>query len=328
MWAGRKPLAKVAMANRHTDLIDISPDRMDPNPDNPRLVFREADMNQLLESIREVGIKVPLTVYFDNRRYKLIDGERRWRCARRLNLRTVPAIVQPKPGRLENLLMMFNIHNVRVDWDLMPMALKLQQVAELLKAEDRPVRPRDLAGVTGLSVATVNRALELLDLPEKYQQLLVQEAEKPRDKQQITADLFIEINKSKRVVRSYAPEVFKRVTEDEYVDSFVTKYRSGVVNNVVRFRDISRMARAERAGGSPDEAVPMIVDLVRVPGLRIEDAYRDTVRSAYETRETVTRITTLIDRLRDIHSGSRVARQLAVHLRDLQREVNRLLGDA
>src|SRR4051794_1824555 len=116
------------MVARTAPLQEISPDIIRSNPDNPRLIFREDEMSQLLESIRQVGIRVPLSVYPDGRHYTLIDGERRWRCARKLNLKTVPVIAQPKPAKLENILMMFNIHNVRVDWDLMPMALKLHEV--------------------------------------------------------------------------------------------------------------------------------------------------------------------------------------------------------
>src|SRR5439155_10016510 len=90
-------------------LEELNPDKIDANPDNPRLIFREDELNQLLESIREVGIQVPLAVYRKRQRFILIDGERRWRCARKLNLATVPAIVQPQPTRLEDILIMFNI---------------------------------------------------------------------------------------------------------------------------------------------------------------------------------------------------------------------------
>src|SRR5712692_8995301 len=107
------------MALGDSTLQEIPSSKIDQNPDNPRLIFREEELNQLLDSIREVGIQVPLAVYRKGQRFVLIDGERRWRCARKLNLATVPAIVQPKPNRLENILMMFNIHNVRSDWELM-----------------------------------------------------------------------------------------------------------------------------------------------------------------------------------------------------------------
>ncbi len=193
------------MTRTVTPLQEISPDRVKQNPDNPRLIFQEDEMNELLESIREVGIKVPVSVYLDGHHFTLLDGERRWRCAKKLNLKTLPAIVQPKPSRLENFLMMFNIHNVRVDWDLMPMALKLGDVRDMLTKEGKDTSPKSLSAVTGVRLPTIRRALELLDLPTKYRKMLLKEAEKPRSQQKIKADLFIEVYKSMRAVERYVP---------------------------------------------------------------------------------------------------------------------------
>ena len=118
--------------------------------------------------------------YADGAHYVLIDGERRWRCAKRLNLKDVPSIVQPKPTRLENLLMMFNIHNVRLDWDLMPMALKLAEVRTMLEKSGKASDVKALSAITGVPSSTVKRAFDLLDLPAKYQKMLIKEAAKPR----------------------------------------------------------------------------------------------------------------------------------------------------
>lgn len=307
-------------------LEQISPDAIEPNPDNPRLVFREQEMNQLLESIREVGIKVPLSVYAEGERYVLIDGERRWRCSRRLNLDFVPALVEPKPTRLQNILTMFNIHNVRVDWDLMPMALKLDEVRKLLENDGMPSKAKDLSAITGVPLPTVRRALELLELPKKYQKMLLDEAEKPRDQQKITADLFVEINKSKRAIERYVPEVFEAIPEDQYVESMVEKYRSGVIKNVVHFRDVSRMARAERAGEDPEDVVPTLIDFVRTPTVSVQDAYHETVETAYQARDLTTRVSSLIGLLRDGPRPSRLPTELKDLLADLRAEIDRILG--
>jgi len=136
------------MAKAAATLQQIPPDEIRKNPDNPRSVPR-GGMNELLESIKSGGIRVPVSLYEDGDHYFLIDGERRWRCAKKLNFKAMPAIVQPKPTRLENILMMFNIHNVRVDWDPMPMALKLREVVTLLEKEGQPTNAKALAAVTG-----------------------------------------------------------------------------------------------------------------------------------------------------------------------------------
>jgi ParB/RepB/Spo0J family partition protein len=53
------------------------------NPHNPRLLFDRDDLHVLRESIRRVGILVPLTVYKEKSTsdYVILDGQRRWMCA-------------------------------------------------------------------------------------------------------------------------------------------------------------------------------------------------------------------------------------------------------
>jgi ParB/RepB/Spo0J family partition protein len=313
------------MAAGNTTLQQLDPRKIDPNKDNPRLIFREAEMNALLDSIHEVGIKVPLSVHREHQRFTLIDGERRWRCAMKLNLKAVPCIIQPKPGRLENILTMFNIHNVRSDWDLMPTALKLADVQTLLAKEGRSISPRDLAGLTGLSLPTVRRALELLELPKEYQDELMVEAAKPKDQQKIKADLFIEINKAKSALKRYVPQVLEQVSEDQFVDSMVYKYRTGKVPAVTSFREISRMARAERAGENPSDVAPVLVRLVRRRAMSIESAYEETVAAAYRARDLTSRAGSLAEKLAELRAGQRLSNELIESLRRLRGEIDRLL---
>jgi ParB family chromosome partitioning protein len=309
-----------------TPLQSVSPDKIRPNPDNPRLVFREEEMTQLMNSIREVGIKVPVSLYEDGGRFFLIDGERRWRCAKRLNLKAVPSIIQPKPTKLENLLMMFNIHNVRLDWDLMPMALKLGEVRAMLEKLGKAADVKALSAITGVPTATVKRAFDLLDLPVKYQRMLLKEAEKPRKEQRIKPDLFIEIYKSLHTIERYTPEVLDTVKKAEYVDAMVGKYMSGVVDNVVGYREVTKIARAEKAGFDRSHAIPTIIRLVRKKGYGIKQAYEDTVQAAYEQRDLVSKLRSMAERLADLKSPVGLSQDVLDALRALRSEVARLLS--
>ena len=162
-------------------LESISPDLIYQNPENPRLIFRQEEMDELLESIRNTGIQVPLTVYRNKEgKVILLDGERRWRCAKKLNLKAVPIIVHPEPDKLGNILMMFHIHNVRVQWDPLVIAYKLRDIMSALKKEGRPNGPKELAVLTGISNRSIQRYLDLLNLPVKYGELLFKELEKPK----------------------------------------------------------------------------------------------------------------------------------------------------
>ncbi len=309
-------------------LEHVSPDDIKPNPDNPRLIFREQEMNELLSSIAAVGIKVPLSIYEDRPgKYILIDGERRWRCAKRLNLKEIPVIIQPKPSRLENLLMMFNIHNVRLDWDLMPMALKLKEVQQLLVKEGKDASPKNLSGITGVSLPTVKRALELLELPEKYRKMLLREAEKPKDQQRIKPDLFVEIHKSRNVIEKYVPGFFDSISKNQYLDAMISKYLSGTINNVVKFRDVSKIARAEKVGEDASHVKPALMKLVKEKNYSIEQAYRDTVEAQYKARDFLTKAKAFLEVLNDYKTGDSFSAELKEELLRIQSKISKLLRD-
>ncbi len=61
---------------------DLPLDSISPNPRQPRTVFDEEAMNELVESIREVGMLQPIVVRpLGGARFELVMGERRWRAA-------------------------------------------------------------------------------------------------------------------------------------------------------------------------------------------------------------------------------------------------------
>lgn len=308
-----------------TPLKEINPDSIKPNPENPRLIFREEEMSELLESIREVGIKVPLSVYPEGKHYVLLDGERRWRCAKKLNLDALPAIIHPKPSRLENLLMMFNIHNVRVDWDLMPMAYKLGDIQKMLIKEKKLGTAKELAAVTGVRLPTVKRALELLNMPEKYKKMLMKEAEKPRREQKVTADVFIEVYKSMHTIERHSPEVFEKVKKDQYVDSMVGKYINGVIDNVVDYRDIGKIARGENKGADKKNSTRAIVKLVTDNTYNVKDAFKNTVESSYKKHDLILEIKSISKLLKD-YSCQGIDKETRNLLSMLRDEIDCLLG--
>jgi len=206
------------------------------------------------------------------------------------------------------------------------MAYKLQDVQKMLEKERKPTTPRNLAAITGLSPSMISRALKVLALPKKYQRLLLQEGNKPRDKQKITADLFIEINGALRAVEKYTPEVFESVSPTKFVDAMFLKYTDGVENNVVNFRNISKIARAEKAGINKARVIPILIALVKKPKYCIEDAYADTVSIAYEVRTLNSKASSLADSLSRYPSAKSLPNQLKSSLLRLKEEISKLLG--
>ena len=67
---------------------------IEPNPDQPRKYFDEAQLNELAESIRQYGVLQPLLVQKKRDHYEIVAGERRWRAARIAGVEKSPVIVR------------------------------------------------------------------------------------------------------------------------------------------------------------------------------------------------------------------------------------------
>jgi len=73
----------------------IPVDRIDPNPQQPRLAFNEETLQELSASVKEHGILQPILVRpLEAGRYQLIAGERRWRASKLAGLETIPALIE------------------------------------------------------------------------------------------------------------------------------------------------------------------------------------------------------------------------------------------
>src|SRR5437899_3091155 len=138
----RQSLAPGSVGVKH-----IPTTALEPNPHNPRRLFDPAPLETLRESIDKVGILVPLTVYWAkaHRKWIILDGQRRWICAKALQLKAVPANEVAEPSVVQNIVTMFQIHKLREDWELMPTALTLDVLMRALK-EQRDIRLAELTG--------------------------------------------------------------------------------------------------------------------------------------------------------------------------------------
>jgi ParB/RepB/Spo0J family partition protein len=263
-----------------TSISLIEPQKLRPNPENPRLIFRVDELRVLQDSIKHQGILVPLTVYREGKNYVILDGERRWRCALKLALDTIPAIVQPKPAPLQNLMMMFAIHNQRQEWDPLPTAYKLQELEERITA-DRGRQPTEseLAEFASITRGEVRRLKALLALPQEYRTELMDELEKPRPEQVLTVDHVLEATRgaaalAKRGILSDQEEV-------KLGRAVVDKFKGGILKSTVEPRLLARMARAvEREEITPVVAHRAAVRIISDPEYTVEDAYKSSVQEA------------------------------------------------
>jgi len=284
-------------------LADIPVDRIRPNPDNPRLTFRQGELEELQESIRQYGIQVPLAVFKSGADYVLIDGERRWRSASKLNLKEVPALVQTEPTPLSNLLLMFNIHALREQWDLLTIALKLPTVVRLLSKElQRQPKEAEIATKTGLSRSVIRRCRLLMDLPQEHKNQLLAELKKPKSKQELSEDLFIEIEKALRTVIRAMPDLVP--DKNKARKALLAKYRTKIIDNIVDFRKVAKIARASTLGVAASITKEAIARILQDPKYSVAQAWQDTAAEAYAEHDIVSRIEALLSRLNNLEAAA------------------------
>jgi ParB family chromosome partitioning protein len=82
-------------AGRSQGVRVIPLDRIEPNPQQPRMEFDEDALKELASSIREHGVLQPILVRpIGPARYQLVAGERRWRASRAAGLESIPALIE------------------------------------------------------------------------------------------------------------------------------------------------------------------------------------------------------------------------------------------
>lgn len=316
----------MAVSTFEKTLLEIPVEKIDRNPENPRLFFRQNELDELTDSIRRYGVQVPIAVYKESGRFILIDGERRWRCSLKLNKKTIPAIIQEKPDALTNLMLMFNIHALREQWDLLTIALKLPRVIELYKKKNNyEPNERELSEETGLSRSIIRRSKLLMNLPENHIDLIKAELKKPNSNQRISEDFYIEMERALTTVSRSMPDVLTNPVQIENARQvLLEKYQKGIIQNITDFRKLAKVARASYVEADIEVARKEINNVLSVQAYTIEEAYKKSVSDAYIERDIKTNIESLIEELNSLDRTS-IDIALLELLEQLGEVVNKML---
>lgn len=146
---------------------ELPMDAITPNPRQPRTVFDEDALAELVHSIREVGLLQPVVVrQVGPERYELVMGERRWRAATRAGLATLPAIVRrTEDADLLRDALLENLH--RSELNALEEAAAYDQLLT-----DFACTHEELATRIGRSRPQISNTLRLLKLPAVVQRRL------------------------------------------------------------------------------------------------------------------------------------------------------------
>lgn len=183
--------------NDEDRIINISPDLIQTNPYQPRNLFAEASLKELIDSIAEHGIFQPLIVTRLGSEFQLIAGERRLRAALELKLKTVPVIVRKadEQKKLE-LALLENLQ--REDLSPIENALAFQKLMSEFNLTQEQVAKK-----VGKARSSLANTLRLLSLPDIIQRALMEKRISEAHAKQLLAidDQDKQINLFKKILR-------------------------------------------------------------------------------------------------------------------------------
>jgi ParB family transcriptional regulator, chromosome partitioning protein len=265
--------------------VDLTPAQLKPNPNNPRRLFDPAPLKDLKESIKTHGILVPLTVYklTAQNKYAILDGERRYRCCLELAEEgiavSIPANVVEPPDQVASLVYMFNIHAFREQWELMPTALSLKQLAERLGHSDLNKLQShfdELHELTGLSYAQLERCRRILSFPDIFQKLSLEVDPAKR----IPSNFWIELYPVIELVNTYTPDLMKGLGRDGITARMVEKYRARKIRSVVHFRRVSEAFDVAEDPADIEEVADRLREFILDIDLETRAAFDSLIRDS------------------------------------------------
>lgn len=145
------------------NIVEVSLDDIYPNASQPRTYFDEKALNDLAQSIKNLGVIQPITLRKDGDRFEIISGERRFRASKIAGLKSVPAYI-----RLVNdqeLLEMALVENIqREDLDAIEVALTYQRLLDEIGLTQENLSQR-----VGKERSTITNSIRLLRLSPDVQ---------------------------------------------------------------------------------------------------------------------------------------------------------------
>ena len=145
---------------------EIALDQIEPNPDQPRREFDQIALEELANSIKELGIVQPITLrQMDDNKFQIIAGERRWRASQLAGLTAIPAYIRTIKD--ENVMELALVENIqREDLNAIEIALAYEHLLEKSGMTQEKVAER-----VSKSRAAIANYLRLLKLPAQVQML-------------------------------------------------------------------------------------------------------------------------------------------------------------
>jgi len=157
----KKPSSK-----QEPSIVGIELSKIKPNPFQPRIDFDAKELEELVSSIKQLGVIQPITVRQTKNGYEIISGERRFRASKEAGLKEIPAYV--RKASKQEMIEMAVVENIqRSNLNPIEVANGYQRLIDECSLTQEQVAKR-----VGKNRTTVTNTLRLLSLSDEVQEAL------------------------------------------------------------------------------------------------------------------------------------------------------------
>jgi ParB/RepB/Spo0J family partition protein len=250
------------MDTQYKDKIQNIPlSQIETNPLNPRKRFVDDEADTLIESILSKGLLNPIIVFKrkkDNK-YVILDGERRFRAFQKVNFKEIAChVLEKEPNDLENLSLMFHIHNVREEWTDFAIAQTLIKVIdemgksiETLQRQDR----LELAKITSLSEYKINKYLVFYDYPQNIIDKFLESETSDEPVKGMDPDILSEMHAPIKIIEKELPEFLAKYSKERIIDACIDKKANDIIKTNRDFRLLTKSLNAMKNGNVRKEVI-------------------------------------------------------------------------
>lgn len=288
-------------------IIDIPLYKIELNRLNPRKRFVDSEEDVLIESILSKGLLNPIIVYkrkIDNM-YIILDGERRFRAYKKLNKKDISChILENEPTELENLSLMFHIHNVRVEWTdfaigqtILKIVLEMGKDPKELTRYDR----LELSTITSLSEYKVKKYLIFFDFPNSIIKKFMESEMQEVPIKGMDPDILAEMHGPLKIIERELPEFLKIFNKEKIIDVCVKKKAHGIIKTNREFRLFKKILSAMKTGSISKEVIQKnFVSFVNQLEVTPQQIFERTSETIYKSDLIVRKILSLVGDINDL----------------------------
>lgn len=297
------------MDTQYKDKIqNISLSQIETNPLNPRKRFVDEEADTLIESILSKGLLNPIIVFKrkkDNK-YVILDGERRFRAFQKVNFKEIDChVLEKEPNDLENLSLMFHIHNVREEWTDFAIAQTLIKVIDEIGKSVATLQRQDrleLAKITSLSEYKINKYLVFYDYPQNIIVKFLESETSDEPVKGMDPDILSEMHTPLKIIEKELPEFLKKYSKEKIIDACIDKKANDIIKTNRDFRLLTKSLNAMKNGNVRKEVIfEKLEEFIKELNVTPNSIFEETSETIYQVDSILKKTEVLIKELQNLN---------------------------